>query len=145
MRRMEPVSHSSTLLTNARVVLPEETTEPVSLLVEDGRIARVLRSSAATSVKADHVLDLNGSSLFPGFVDIHIHGATGIDTMTASADDLSRVGEFLASNGVTAWMPTLVPAASEQYERALDAIARAMRLQREEPEPTGSLRSRVLG
>lgn len=146
MRRMEPVSHASTLLSNARIVLPEETTEPASLLVEEGRITRVLQSSA-TSVKADHEIDLNGSTLFPGFVDIHIHGAIAVDTMTASADDLSRVGEFLASNGVTAWMPTLVPAASEQYERALDAIARVMGAQRqhEDPEQAGSLRARVLG
>ena len=46
--------------------------------------------------------------------------------MAASTDDLRRVSEFLARRGVTAWMPTLVPAPAEQYERATSAIEDAL-------------------
>lgn len=110
------------LLRNARLILPEQVAEASSLLIEDGRIAKVFESETDQLPVVESVIDLDGLTLFPGFIDIHIHGATGVDAMAATADDLRRVSEFLAQNGVTAWLPTLVPAATEQYEQATHAI-----------------------
>ena len=114
------------LLHNCRVVLLDRTAETSSLLIENGRIARIIHPDSNQSVQADSVIDLDGLTLFPGFVDVHIHGAKGVDTMEASADDLRRVSAFLARNGVTAWMPTLVPASDEQYELSIRAIDEAV-------------------
>ena len=110
------------LLRNARLILPEQVAEASSLLIRDGRIAKVFVSETDQLPAVESVIDLDGLTLFPGFIDIHIHGATGVDAMAATADDLRRVSEFLAQNGVTAWLPTLVPAATEQYEQAIHAI-----------------------
>jgi N-acetylglucosamine-6-phosphate deacetylase len=115
-----------TLLRNARIVLPEQILESGSLLIEEGRIARVIDGDSADSVNADSVIELNGATLFPGFVDIHIHGAVGVDVNSASASDLQRVSELLAGKGVTAWLPTLVPAADKEYERAIAAVVELM-------------------
>jgi N-acetylglucosamine-6-phosphate deacetylase len=117
------------LLRNARIVLPEQLADTSSLLIEDGRIAKVFDSESDQLPAVESVIDLNGHTLFPGFIDVHIHGATGVDAMAATADDLRRVSEFLAQNGVTAWLPTLVPAAIEQYEQAIDAITRLIEKQ----------------
>ena len=113
---------NSLLLRNARTVLSDRIAESAGLLIEDGRIARIVDSSSDEAVKSDSVIDLDGLTLFPGFIDVHIHGAVGVDAIEAGAPDLRRVGAFLARNGVTAWLPTLVPAPSEQYERAIRAI-----------------------
>jgi len=48
-------------------------------------------------------IDLKGLTLLPGFIDVHIHGAVGVDTMEATVDDLNRMALYLAANGVTAW------------------------------------------
>ena len=96
------------------------------MLIESGRIAGVLEADGPPSPSADSVLDLRGVTLFPGFIDLHIHGAVGVDMMDASADELCRVAEFLARNGVTAWLPTLVPGAIDQYEQAIRAIEQAV-------------------
>ena len=117
---------NSFLLRNARTVLSDRIAESASLLIEDGRIARIFDSSSDEAVKSDSVIDLHGLTLFPGFIDVHIHGAVGVDAMDAGADDLCHVSEFLASEGVTAWLPTLVPAPPEQYERAVRAISDSM-------------------
>jgi N-acetylglucosamine-6-phosphate deacetylase len=114
------------LLRNCRVVLPDRTAETSSLVIENGGIAQILTPNSHHAGKADSVLDLDGLTLFPGFIDLHIHGAIGTDTMEAGADDLCRVAEFLAGNGVTAWLPTLVPAADDQYARAVNAIEQAV-------------------
>jgi len=63
----------------------------------------------------------------PGFIDLHIHGAIGVDTMEADAAGLGRISEFLATQGVTAWLPTLVPAPDADYARAIAAIEEGMK------------------
>ncbi|HVS80965.1 MAG TPA: N-acetylglucosamine-6-phosphate deacetylase [Pyrinomonadaceae bacterium] len=125
---MDSVSENSLLLRGARIIAPDRAIEHGALLIESGRIARVFESSNDLPA-ADFVLDLAGLTLFPGFIDLHIHGANGVDAMTASANDLRRVAEFLGRNGVTAWLPTLVPSPQEQYLTAVRAIDELMRKQ----------------
>lgn len=47
--------------------------------------------------------------------------------MEADAAGLSCISEFLATQGVTAWLPTLVPAPDADYARAVAAIEEAMK------------------
>ncbi|MGZ5436718.1 MAG: N-acetylglucosamine-6-phosphate deacetylase [Pyrinomonadaceae bacterium] len=115
-----------TLLRNARIVLPEKVLESGSLLIEDGQIAQVIDGASVESVNADSIIELDGASLFPGFIDMHIHGAIGVDVNSATASDLQRVSQFLATKGVTSWLPTLVAAPDEEYERAVAAISELM-------------------
>jgi N-acetylglucosamine-6-phosphate deacetylase len=113
------------LLHNARIVLPERTAENASLLVHDDRISRVFES--ATNLPAsDSVVDLHGLTLMPGLIDVHIHGAVGVDTMVADTADLHRVSQFLATQGVTGWLPTLVPGPDADYAQSIRAITDAM-------------------
>ena len=119
---MNPPKPTTILLKSARIVLAERTAEQVSLLVQSDRIARIIETSTDLPLIFDLVIDLNGFTLFPGFIDVHIHGAVGVDTMEATAADLDRVSQFLATQGVTGWLPTLVPAPTADYERAIKAI-----------------------
>jgi N-acetylglucosamine-6-phosphate deacetylase len=109
------------VLNNARVVLPDREIDRGTVVIEDGRIASV---SEATGVEG---LDLSGLVLLPGFSDVHIHGAAGIDVMDATAEQLSDISEYLASQGVTGWVPTFVPAADENYASAVEAISKVVR------------------
>lgn len=115
------------LLKNARVVLPNRLTENASVLIKQGRIARVFENVAQAD--AERVFDLAGALLLPGFIDVHNHGAQGVDVNEATCADLQRVGEFLAREGVTAWLPTLVPAPLEDYERTTRVIDELMQAQ----------------
>ncbi len=45
----------------------------------------------------------------PSFVDLHIHGAFGVDVLTASAGEMDRLALGLWSRGVSGFLPTLVP------------------------------------
>ncbi len=110
----------SLLLKNANVVLPDREVTGGSVLIEEGRIVSLDADSGG------EVLDLAGATLLPGFIDVHIHGAVGVDVMDATASDLREVSEYLASQGVTSWVPTFVPASDENYANAIAAIAEAM-------------------
>ncbi|MGD9627665.1 MAG: N-acetylglucosamine-6-phosphate deacetylase [Pyrinomonadaceae bacterium] len=99
------------------------------IVVEDDRIASVVPAAGG----GGDVNDCGGLTAFPGFIDIHNHGAVGVDVNEADVDGLVAVGKFLATQGVTAWMPTLVPDSDEAYRRAIDAIDRLIEVQTEMP------------
>jgi len=42
-------------------------------------------------------------------IDLHIHGAFGVDVLEAAPDELDRMAAGLASRGVEGFLPTLVP------------------------------------
>jgi N-acetylglucosamine-6-phosphate deacetylase len=110
-----------------------------SLLIENGRIARI-GASLDSEPTGGVTEDMSGLTVFPGFVDVHIHGAVGVDAMEATPEDLRGVASFLATQGVTSWLPTLVPSPDVQYQHAVEAIAEALTEQKQSPA-----RARVLG
>ena len=116
-------SHSTVVLENALIILPDREIEAGSVVIDRGLITAITDGPSET--KAD-ALDLSGLTLLPGFIDVHIHGAVGIDTMDASAEQLGEIAMFLATQGVTSWLPTFVPATAKQFSRAVGEIAKSM-------------------
>ncbi|MBV9215933.1 MAG: N-acetylglucosamine-6-phosphate deacetylase [Acidobacteria bacterium] len=104
-------------------------TAPLSRVeVFDGVIANI---STELGSAADDGSD--GVTVLPGFVDIHNHGAFGVDVNSAKTDDLLYLAGKLAEHGVAGWMPTLVPDAEENYKKAIAAIDRLIEIQEGRP------------
>ena len=120
---------TSLSLKNADVVLSTEKLRESTVLIENGKISIIKNGE----IPADEILDLTGLKVFAGFIDIHNHGAIGVDVNEANAADLRDVGRFLASKGVTAWLPTFVPDADENYRKVISAIDEVMETQANEP------------
>lgn len=57
--------------------------------------------------------------LVPGFVDVHIHGAFGVDFMSASREDLLRMLRGLEKQGYEGLLPTTVTASAADVKSAL--------------------------
>src|SRR4051794_35506389 len=112
---------ASLVLANARLILPDRIV-PGSVAVTGDRIDAVLPQSASLP-RADRTIDLDGAYLSPGFVDIHIHGSAGVDVMTASEDELARMAGWLATCGVTRFVPTLIASSLDQYRETTARIA----------------------
>jgi len=55
-------------------------------------------------------VDLAGNYLAPGFIDLHIHGAVGRDTMEASVDAFRAICNYHASGGTTSLLLTTATA-----------------------------------
>ncbi|MEJ7847073.1 MAG: N-acetylglucosamine-6-phosphate deacetylase [Pyrinomonadaceae bacterium] len=98
---------------------------PESITISEGRIC----SFNSDRNRLDEIIDLKEINLFAGFIDVHIHGAVGVDVNTADVDGLLAVAEFLAKNGVTGWVPTLVPDSDENYRRVIGEIDKLMDVQ----------------
>lgn len=113
------------LLRHAAIVLPERIVSRGTILVEKGIIS-VVDESDALEVSDAEVIDLSGMTILPGFIDFHIHGAVGVDVMEARSEGLTEVSRYLATQGVTAWLPTFVPASDSNYASAICAISESM-------------------
>jgi len=106
------------ILRNASFVLPDEVIDNAALAVRDGEITEILTGGGGDGEE----IDLGGATVYPGFIDVHIHGAVGVDTNAADAGDLRKLAGFLAANGVTAWLPTIVPDSDQDYRRVVEEV-----------------------
>lgn len=113
------------LLTNAHLVLLDRVVPEGTLLIREGIVTSIAPSGSEIQIEPSQQIDLSGLTVFPGFIDAHIHGSVGVDVNSANAEGLAKVSKFLASEGVTSWLPTLVPASDEEYRSAVAAIQQA--------------------
>lgn len=118
------------VLKNATIAVSDRTTPTGSVLIENDLITAIGRLSDDAQ---KHEMDLSGLTLLPGFIDVHNHGAAGHDVNSSTAEELLEVAVFLARNGVTAWLPTLVPDSDENYRRIIGEIDRLIELQDGKP------------
>jgi N-acetylglucosamine-6-phosphate deacetylase len=92
-----------------------------TVLVEDGRIRAVERGP----LPADEVVELPGSYLVPGFVELQINGSFGVDVAT-EPDRLPDLSRKLPLTGTTSYLPTLVSLPLTAYPSLLARLDRAM-------------------
>src|SRR5512133_573856 len=50
------------------------------------------------------LIDCHGSTLLPGFIDLHTHGAIGADFVFGTADEMRKISAFFANHGVTGFL-----------------------------------------
>lgn len=82
---------------------------------------QVLEADAPISREAQ-VVDASGKKVVPGFIDVHTHGAVGVDVNGASAEDLEKISRFFAGNGTTSWLCSVLTDTVEQTEWCLDQV-----------------------
>ncbi len=71
-------------------------------------------------------IDAAGATVLPGFVDVHVHGSAGAEAGDGDADGLRAMAAFLATRGVTTFLPTIATASHEATLAALGAVGEAM-------------------
>lgn len=121
-----------TRLSGAAVVLPDRVLEPGTVVIEGGLITEV-RPGRTTAPEGDE-MDLTGHVVVPGFIDVHVHGVEGFDTL-ATEDAARALARRMPRYGVTAFCPTTVACPPGPLARLLEGIRQA----RTAPEP-GSAR-----
>jgi N-acetylglucosamine-6-phosphate deacetylase len=107
------------VLSGAQLVLPDRTLSPGTLVIDQGRIAEI-RSDAASG----HVGTLQNHYVVPGFIDVHVHGVEGFDSLDGD-EALAAIAARLPRYGVTAFCPTTVACGPAKLRTVLDQIRRA--------------------
>jgi N-acetylglucosamine-6-phosphate deacetylase len=64
--------------------------------------------------------------MVPGFIDLHIHGTNGADTMDASKESLNKITASLPMEGTTSFLATTITQQTEFIEKALSVAGAYM-------------------
>src|SRR5213082_3091804 len=107
------------IFTNARLIFPDGVRDGLELVAEEGKITAIREQ---TQSGGEGVINLQGNYLAPGFIDLHVHGALGRDTMEASAEAFRAICDFHLSGGTTSLLLTTATAPLDEIVKVLQAI-----------------------
>src|SRR5437660_12820198 len=120
------------IFTNAGLIFPDGVRDGLELVVHEGKIAAI---RDRTQARGEEIVDLAGNYLGPGFIDLHVHGALGRDTMECSAEAFRSICDFHASGGTTSLLLATATAPLERIVDVLNAVrdSTQQRAQRSRP------------
>jgi N-acetylglucosamine-6-phosphate deacetylase len=97
---------------------------PEGIVLFEGRSIRDVSPDDSPTGDADEVHEHANSLLLPGFVDLQVNGAFGVDVATEPSR-LGELSEALLSTGITAYLPTVISSPESLYEEVLPMLAAA--------------------
>lgn len=106
---------STSYIVNGQVYLDGHFQEAI-VAMEDEKL-HLLPPDAPVS---GEVYDAAGKSVVPGFIDIHTHGAVGVDVNGAAPEDLDKIARFFAGNGTTSWLCSVLTDTEAQTRWCID-------------------------
>jgi N-acetylglucosamine-6-phosphate deacetylase len=98
---------------------------PEGTVVLGGGSIREVSPDGSPLGDADEVHEHGDSLLLPGFVDLQVNGAFGVDVATEPSR-LAELSEALLSTGTTAYLPTVISSPESLYEEVLPELAAAI-------------------
>jgi N-acetylglucosamine-6-phosphate deacetylase len=112
------------VFTNAAVI-KEDT------ILENGYVATAGKIITEIGSMEQYIPDANALeyrfsknyTIVPGFIDVHIHGANGADTMDGTQEALETIAKTLPKEGTTAFLATTMTASAEKTKKALKNAA----------------------
>lgn len=88
--------------------------KPADVCVENG---------AFSDISRDGEIDCEGLMMIPGLVDVHTHGAIGLEASDASLEAIEELSRFEGEHGVTTFLPTMSTQSTETLKDAAKAVA----------------------
>lgn len=105
------------LIKNCNIIYLDKI-EKGSVLIENGKIKEINPSN----VNDTEVIDAEGLYLSPGFIDVHIHGAGGCDTMDGTVESINTIAKTIVEHGTTSFTPTTMTVAAEDIRKSMKVI-----------------------
>lgn len=117
-----------TLLYNGVVVVDGKTAYDGGVLIDGEVIAEVMKDGdpkfeVYQQDKDVEFIDVKGNYIMPGLIDIHIHGADGVDFEVASQEAINQASCNLAKDGVTGFVASLATMSHEEMIKVLNVYA----------------------
>ena len=99
----------NTIIKNGTIITPFRIVHNRVLFLQDGKIKKIVHQEefcrlARNAIADFNVIDAEGLYVAPGFIDIHAHGACGVD---AVSDSVGPMADFKVRHGTTGFLPTI--------------------------------------
>lgn len=110
---------------DGRLVMPDTVLDGYALLYDGNTILDVVTQDSVNTDACESVVRADGALIMPGFINEHIHGCAGVDTMDEDAGALLKMQQVLPATGVTSFLPTTMTYDRRRIEEALQRIRQA--------------------
>jgi N-acetylglucosamine-6-phosphate deacetylase len=110
------------IIKNCKIIF-QDNIENGEVLIKNGKIEKINPNSFYN----EEIIDGEGCYLSPGFIDVHIHGAGGFDTMDGTVESIISISKVIAAYGTTSFLPTTMTCALEDIKKAVEAAAACMK------------------
>ncbi len=110
----------ATILKNATVWCDNFQPQKTDIKIENSKIA------ALGSFADEDGIDLEGMTVVPGFIDIHIHGGQLADSSSGDEKEIQTISRYLAKRGITSFCPTTMTLPGETLQKAFAAVKGCM-------------------
>lgn len=113
---------------NGMIFTAEGKFSPGSIVIQNGKVDKIIYGDSKLQESPEDI-DAAGMYIIPGLVDIHFHGAAGVDFCEATVEALKKLEEYELQNGITTVFPatmtmdenellTILEKASEYIEKS---------------------------
>ncbi|QUJ69502.1 N-acetylglucosamine-6-phosphate deacetylase (plasmid) [Photobacterium sp. GJ3] len=109
---------------------PDHSIRARRLLTESGWREHVvvhLSQGMITAIEPTNAIAWDAEMLIPALIDTHVHGGAGADVMDATHEALETMSQYLARQGVGAFLATTVTAPLADIQNALKQVARSQK------------------
>ncbi|MNI41221.1 N-acetylglucosamine-6-phosphate deacetylase [compost metagenome] len=107
---------------NVQVVQPDYILPSASVWIRNGIIERIENGEPSLPEGDYELIDGKGHLLIPGMIDVHIHGANGLDMMDGSEASIQEVSRVCAATGCTSFLVTSVSSTIEDLLAMLRSV-----------------------
>jgi N-acetylglucosamine-6-phosphate deacetylase len=107
------------VLAKGDVVLPDRVLSEGTIVIDEGRIAVI--EPGAVDLAGATTVDASDCYIVPGFIDVHVHGVEGHDTLDGG-NAVAEIASRLPRYGVTAFCPTTVACPPGELRTLLDQV-----------------------
>ncbi|NKE06731.1 MULTISPECIES: N-acetylglucosamine-6-phosphate deacetylase [Mesobacillus] len=111
------------LLINASVLTQDGVIEKGFISIKDGKIADTGPITSLPQHQAEVIELPEDSTIVPGFIDVHIHGAGGADTMDGTHEAITTMASVLPEEGTTSFLATTITQDQNAIMKALENAA----------------------
>lgn len=108
------------LIKNCNIIYLDKI-ENGSILIENGKIKKI----NPINIDSEEVIDAKGLYLAPGFIDVHIHGAGGHDTMDGTFEAINEISKTIVKYGTTSFTPTTMTVGIDDIKQSMKVIKEA--------------------
>jgi N-acetylglucosamine-6-phosphate deacetylase len=113
------------VLSGGDIVLPDRVEHGGSVILNDDRVVAIETGTVAPMGAT--IIDVSNLLVVPGFIDVHVHGVEGHDTLDGG-NVVAEIARKLPRYGVTAFCPTSVACGPETLQEFLDDVERGSAL-----------------